>query len=276
MLNQSVAVLLIEDDADAARLLRTLVVETEPGAEFHFTLSPSLPDALGRLFSDVFDVVLLDLALPGTSGLEGLAAIRKQAPETPVIVLCDPGDRQLAAEAVQRGAEDYLPKQTLDGDVVVRSVLYGIERFRRLQFEGESSAWAARFRTLLETLAEGVVIFDAGGRIVEMNEESAQLYGVKRADAIGKRATEHAIGVTVLTAAGEPAAYADLPTVRAFQEARAVRNRLIGIRRGNGSVVYVRANSAPLFQFITSEPDFAIVTYTDVTAEIAADRVQYE
>ena len=130
MPNQSVAVLLIEDDAVAARLLRTLVVEAEPGAEFHFTLSPSLPDAIGRLFSDVFDVVLLDLALPGTSGLEGLAAIRKQAPETPVIVLCDPEARQLAAEAVQRGAEDDLPQQTLDGDVVGRSVPYGIEPFR--------------------------------------------------------------------------------------------------------------------------------------------------
>jgi hypothetical protein len=38
----------------------------------------------------------------------------------------------------------------------------------------------------------------------------------------------------------------------------------------------VRANSAPVFQFTTNEPDFAIVTYTDVTAEIAAERVQYE
>lgn len=276
MNHQSVAVLLVEDDAAAARLLRTLVVEAELSTDFRFTLSPSLPDALGRLTSDVFDVVLLDLALPRISGLEGLAAIRKQAPQTPVIVLCDPEDRQLAIEAVQRGAEDYLPKQTLDGDVLVRSVLYGIERFQRLHFEGESSAWATRFRTLLETLAEGVVIFDGSGIIVEMNEECAQIYGVKRADAIGKRATEHAIGVTFLTASGERASYAELPTVQAFREARALRNRLIGIRRSNGSVAYVRANSAPLFQFTTSKPDFAIVTYTDVTAEIAADRVQYE
>ena len=59
MNHQSVAVLLVEDDAAAARLLRTLVVEAELSTDFRFTLSPSLPDALGRLTSDVFDVVLL-------------------------------------------------------------------------------------------------------------------------------------------------------------------------------------------------------------------------
>lgn len=140
MKSQSIDVLLVEDDAAVARLLRTLVVEAELRTDFRFTLSPSLADALGRLVSDVFDVVLLDLGLPGMSGLEGLAAIHQQAPHTPVIVLCDPRDRQLATEAVRRGAEDYLPKQTLDDDAAMRSVLHGIERFRRLHFEGESAA----------------------------------------------------------------------------------------------------------------------------------------
>ncbi|MHB8606064.1 MAG: serine/threonine-protein kinase, partial [Thermoplasmatota archaeon] len=76
------------------------------------------------------DVVLLDLTLPDSTGLAGLARVQAAAPHVPVVVLTGLEDESLALSAMQHGAQDYLVKGRVDGHLLARSVRYAIERAR--------------------------------------------------------------------------------------------------------------------------------------------------
>ena len=120
-------VLLVEDDPGDALLTREML----DGSGFSFMIEPAnrLADAVVRLRQGV-DCVLLDLGLPDAGGLEALDQIVAAAPRTPVIVLTGRADRDLALAAMARGAQDYLQKGELDGELLSRSVRYAIERKR--------------------------------------------------------------------------------------------------------------------------------------------------
>ncbi len=90
----------------------------------------SASEGVDRLLSDVFDCVLLDLALPDARGLEALGQVRAAALDVPIIVLSGRRDEQIAIGAVGDGAQDYLLKGEVDGRLLVRSIAYAMERKR--------------------------------------------------------------------------------------------------------------------------------------------------
>lgn len=118
-------VLLVEDDAGDALLVRDLLDEV--GAQFETVWVRSLREAVGALDAPVA-CVLLDLNLPDADGLDALDRVCDAAGDAAVVVLTGFADRALGLAAVRRGAEDYLTKGEVDGPVLVRSVLYAIER----------------------------------------------------------------------------------------------------------------------------------------------------
>jgi DNA-binding response OmpR family regulator len=97
---------------------------------FNLTCVDSLRAAEKHLNEENINAVLLDLSLPDGSGLETLQKMVKIAPKTPIIVLTDTEDENLAVKAVQTGAQDYLVKGHVDGALLVRSIRYSIERKR--------------------------------------------------------------------------------------------------------------------------------------------------
>ena len=121
---ESTRVLLVEDNPGDARLLR----EALPG-EFRITHVERMEDAIGALASGETDVVLLDLSLPDSHGLETCRRIRVAAPDVPVLVLTGTNDADAAVQAVREGAQDWLLKG-VDAEVVVRSIRYAVERNR--------------------------------------------------------------------------------------------------------------------------------------------------
>ena len=130
--NKPIKVLLIEDNpADAFRLRRTLTKATS--AQFELAHAKRLGQALQRLGEESFDLVLLDLTLPDSQGLEAFAKIQAQVPEAPIVVLTGLDDEALAIKVVQEGAQDYWVKGSLDNNLLVRSCRYAIERQRRLR-----------------------------------------------------------------------------------------------------------------------------------------------
>ncbi len=124
---QRIKVLLIEDNPGDARLIREALAE-RGGGIFRLRWAETLADGLDCLADVSPDVVLLDLSLPGTRGLDTLAKVLERNAEVPVIVLTGTDDESLAVEAVRRGAQDYLVKgQT--GDVLLgRAIRYAIQR----------------------------------------------------------------------------------------------------------------------------------------------------
>jgi two-component system, cell cycle response regulator len=87
-------------------------------------------EAIHSLSENSFDAILLDLSLPDSQGMNSLDLVRKQAPHLPIIVLTALNDRNLAIESVRQGAQDYLVKGKFEGELLLRSIRYAIERQR--------------------------------------------------------------------------------------------------------------------------------------------------
>lgn len=125
-------VLLVEDDPGDAFLVRELLAEVNSPIEL--TVAESVAEAvrLGQLAS--VDCVLLDLQLPDLAGkdpLDALRALRREAPPyCAICVLTGLDDEHLGAEAMAEGAQDYLLKGAVDGELLTRAVRYSVERRR--------------------------------------------------------------------------------------------------------------------------------------------------
>ncbi|MEH2424606.1 MAG: response regulator [Nostoc sp.] len=129
MAGTNIKVLLVEDNPGDVFLLQeflkevtTVVVDLMPVVR--------LSEALNYLAKEIFDVILLDLSLPDGQGLETFVITHNQAKATPIIVLTGIDDETLAIRAMQQGAQDYLVKGQVTGDLLVRSMRYAIERQR--------------------------------------------------------------------------------------------------------------------------------------------------
>jgi DNA-binding NtrC family response regulator len=122
-----ITVLLIEDSADDAMLIQRFLAGamTVPYALVH---ADGLSRGMECLEGGGIDVVLLDLGLPDGHGISTFAILHKHSPDVPVIVLTGHDDEELAIEAVQKGAQDYLVKGKVDGGLLGRSLRYAIER----------------------------------------------------------------------------------------------------------------------------------------------------
>ena len=129
MTEKPITVLLIEDDHAYATLLRKLMSsEREPS--FELDCVDRLQAGLNRLSRGAPDVILLDLSLPDSRGLETFTQIYTQAPEIPIVVLTVNNDDSLGLEAVRKGAQDYLVKGQEDAKILARMLRYAIERHR--------------------------------------------------------------------------------------------------------------------------------------------------
>lgn len=119
------SVLLIEDDHGDAVLVES-VLEAVGGFELKWVRS--VDEA--RPFLDKSDCVLLDLGLPGSRGLEALEQTLSLFDSTPVVVLTGLDDESRGAEAVAFGAQDFLVKGNVDGQLLARSIRYAVQRER--------------------------------------------------------------------------------------------------------------------------------------------------
>ncbi len=124
-------VLLIEDNEDDAVLIREILTEVK-GATFDLECADRLSTGLERLATGDVDVVLLDLGLPDSQGLDTLVKLQARVPEAPTVVLTGREDEALATQAMRTGAQDYLVKGQVDSDLLGRSIRYAIERQRLL------------------------------------------------------------------------------------------------------------------------------------------------
>jgi two-component system, cell cycle response regulator len=127
-------VLLVEDNPGDARLVREALNDGLPG-QFMVHVAESLKQALERLRSaiDEVDVILLDLSLPDSQGLETYRAVHSQCPTCPILVLSGLNDESIALKAVNEGAQDFLRKARVDGELLPRAIHYAMERNRLLE-----------------------------------------------------------------------------------------------------------------------------------------------
>jgi len=124
---QSIRVLVIEDDDADFILLRRLLAKNR-SVNINAVRSQLVSEALKVMGEKQFDIVLSDLNVPDSSGIDTFVRIHERFPDIPVIVLTGLDDEATAIVAVQKGAQDYLVKGITDAAVLIRSMRYALER----------------------------------------------------------------------------------------------------------------------------------------------------
>jgi signal transduction histidine kinase len=127
MSSESIEVLLVEDNLGDARLMCEALKEA-PAGQFRLTHVRRLSEALEYLWEKTCSVVLLDLGLPDSHGIDSLVLVRAQAPGVPIVVLTGFQDEAVGDQALKKGAQDYLVKGQADSQLVARSLRYAIAR----------------------------------------------------------------------------------------------------------------------------------------------------
>jgi two-component system cell cycle response regulator len=129
MIMQHCRVLLVEDDPITAKVTGRMLGQIGEG-RYAITHTAKLEETLALLNTEDFDVVLADLNLPDSKGLNTPEVIMASDPDVPVIVLTSTESDEIGIKAVQLGAQDYLVKGAFSESSLNRSILYSVERHR--------------------------------------------------------------------------------------------------------------------------------------------------
>jgi diguanylate cyclase (GGDEF)-like protein len=144
----SIRTLLIEDNPADARVIQEVLAES-PAAAFQLDWVDGLAKGLQKLNAEPVDLVLLDLHLPESRGLDTFFTTHACAPAVPIVVLTVLDDNELALKAVRDGAQDYLVKGQINRRTLVRSMQYALVR-HRMQIQQENPSWKDDLTNLLD------------------------------------------------------------------------------------------------------------------------------
>lgn len=174
MENSKINILLVEDSQTDAMLVQDELSQAL-SAVFTLTHVERLNDAIQEIQQNNYDLILLDLYLPDSSGLESIIKLRDITARIPIAVLSFRDDDQLALQAIKAGAQDYLVKGNLTEGVLSRVIYYSIERKRA---EETTRTAQQRFKTIFEKAPFGIALIDAKtGDFYDVNPMYAEIVG---------------------------------------------------------------------------------------------------
>jgi diguanylate cyclase len=131
MTKERINILLIEDNPGDARLIHEMLTEdVNFGTTYEVCHTASLQMATRKYSEEHFQVILLDMNLPDSAGLDTIQHLSALAPQTPIIILTGVQDEHIAFESAQYGAQDYIVKNECTGPLLKRTIHYAMERKR--------------------------------------------------------------------------------------------------------------------------------------------------
>ena len=125
-IKQTIHALLIEDNPDDIALMRVILHKS--GCNVKLETAEKLSTGLERIGRDGLDIIILDMNLADSSGIDTLTKVLDRTSSIPIIVLTGLADEAIAMETVRHGAQDYLVKGEIDDRILKRSIHYAIER----------------------------------------------------------------------------------------------------------------------------------------------------
>ncbi|NQT50972.1 response regulator [bacterium] len=172
----STGVLLIEDNSGDARLIEVMLNEVH-SIPLRFVRASRLAEGMQRLDEGDIDIVLLDLGLPDSGGLDTVKRAHAHAPDTPIIVLTGHDDEVLGVSSVWMGAQDYLVKGQVDSTLLGRAIRYALGR-QRLQTEARRASFIDE-ATGLYNLRGFLTLADQHVRLAQRKETALLILAVR-------------------------------------------------------------------------------------------------
>ena len=174
---ERVKVLLIEDDPDDTMLMNAYIDQACGEALTYIVENvSSLGGGLDRLGREDYDIVLLDLMLPDSRGLETLRKLRVSAPGVPVVVLTGLDQDEVSLEAIIGGAQDYLSKSRVDSGRLRHSIGFALARNRLFR----------QMESLVDAAPDALVIVDEKKMVRYANGSALALFRRERDDLVGR------------------------------------------------------------------------------------------
>lgn len=270
---ETLSVLIVEDEpAHSEAIMRGL-------KESCFRCEVRVVTSLAGYHSEVAaqppDLVIADLNLPDGQAFELLSG-DFDSQLWPVLVTTSHGDEEMAVRAIKSGALDYIVKS----DQLFREMPRIVERTirewrhvvkRRLAEEAMRES-ENRYRTLFETMAQGVVYHDRTGQIISANPAAEEILGLT-SEQICSRNSDHP-GWHIIREDGSLFTGAEHPAIVALRTGQPVRNVVMGVRQGaDGSLRWILVSATPQFHPGESEPFQVYASFTDITENKKAAEV---
>jgi PAS domain S-box-containing protein len=181
MADRQVHLLLIEDNPDDAKLIQEMLKKAAV-ERFDVVNVNRLSTGLKHITEKQPDVILLDLGLPDSQGLDALTKIYNLGSKIPIVVLTGWDDQSASLAAIKQGAQDYLIKGKINGSALWRVVNYAIEREKLVQELQESEM---HYHELVEKGNDGIIIIQ-NGNIEFANPQIAKTLGLSLKEILGK------------------------------------------------------------------------------------------
>ncbi|HRX80549.1 MAG TPA: PAS domain S-box protein, partial [Pirellulaceae bacterium] len=193
MSDAGLTILLVEGKPDHAKLIERHLVR-EGGESMDVVVRDSLSAALVRLGAGGVDAVLTNLRLSDANGPELVSQLVAKAPNTPVIVLSSRDEDELVMAAMKAGAQDFLCKTKLSGEIMLRAVRMAAERMKaapRAQNADDALIESeARIHAIINAALDCIITMDSNGQIVQFNPAAERTFGYKSKEVIGKEMGE--------------------------------------------------------------------------------------
>lgn len=166
-------VLIIEDNQEYVELVSSILARSQH-PRFEVMAAVDLDAGLALLAGDKPDVILLDMTLPDSGGMDTLRKTMAAAADLPIVMMTGHDDERLVSQALQEGAQDYLVKGQHEVALLSRAIRYAIERKR-----GQMALHASevRFRQMIEKNADPIMIIDERLIVRYANPAVAALFG---------------------------------------------------------------------------------------------------
>lgn len=182
--DEKIRILLVEDEPAYCRQVAMALRQWSRASDLLVHLAGNLVEALEKLRDNEYNLILLDLGLPESGGLETFDLIRKAQPDTPIVILTSLDDEHTGIEAIGRGASDYLVKgATSLTDMLGKSILYALERKRADEALRRSES---NFRNLVNGHPDAIVVTNKEAVVLFVNEAAEVLLGCKAEQLRGK------------------------------------------------------------------------------------------